>query len=69
MGLNDEGLIDVPGIASRWVRLANGARAHYSTAGDAGPAIVLLHGGIAGSSGLAGWRFMIPFLAQHGYRV
>jgi len=69
MGLTDEGLIEVPGIASRWVRLANGARCHYSTAGDNGPAIVLLHGGIAGSSGLAGWRFMMPFLAEHGYRV
>jgi len=69
MGLTDEGLIEVPGIASRWVRLANGARCHYSTAGDNGPAIVLLHGGIAGSSGLAGWRFMMPFFAEHGYRV
>src|SRR4051812_12556880 len=69
MPLTDEGIIDVPGIASRWVRLANGARAHYSTAGDKGPAIVLLHGGIAGSGGIAGWRFMMPFLAEHGYRV
>lgn len=69
MTLTDEGIIDIPGISSRWVRLANGARAHYTTAGDKGPAIVLLHGGIAGSSGLAGWRFMIPFLAEHGYRV
>jgi len=69
MALTDEGLIDVPGIASRWVRLANGARAHYSTAGDKGPAIVLLHGGLPGSSGLAGWRFMMPFLAEQGYRV
>jgi len=69
MALTDEGLIDVPGIASRWVRLANGARAHYSTAGDKGPAIVLLHGGLPGSSGLVGWRFMLPFLAEQGYRV
>jgi pimeloyl-ACP methyl ester carboxylesterase len=69
MALTDEGIIDVPGISSQWVRLANGARAHYSAAGDSGPAIVLLHGGIAGSSGLAGWRFMMPFLAKHGFRV
>ena len=69
MALTDEGIIDIPGIASRWVRLANGARVHYSTAGDKGPAVMLIHGGIAGSSGLAGFRFMIPFLAQHGYRV
>lgn len=69
MALTDEGLIDNTGMLSRWVRLANGARAHYVTAGEKGPAIVLLHGGIEGSSGLAGWRFMIPFLAEHGYRV
>jgi len=69
MALTDEGIIDIPGISSQWVRLANGARAHYSAAGDKGPAIILLHGGIAGSSGLAGWRFMMPFLAEHGYRV
>jgi pimeloyl-ACP methyl ester carboxylesterase len=69
VALTDEGIIDIPGISSRWVRLANGARAHYSTAGDKGPAVILIHGGIVGSSGLAGFRFMIPFLAEHGYRV
>lgn len=69
MALTDEGLIDLPGISSRWVRLANGARAHYVTAGDKGPAVILLHGGIAGSSGLAGFRFLLPFLGQHGFRV
>src|SRR5438477_3299578 len=61
--------MDIPGILSRYVRLANGARAHYVTAGESGPAVVLLHGGIEGSSGLAGFRFMIPFLAEQGYRV
>lgn len=69
VALTDEGIIDIPGISSRWVRLANGARAHYSTAGDKGPAVILLHGGMPGSSGLAFFRFMIPFLAAHGYRV
>ena len=69
MALTEEGIIHVPGIASRWVRLANGARAHYVTAGDTGPAIVLLHGGIVGSSGTAGWRFMAPYLAANGFRV
>lgn len=39
------------------------------TAGEKGPAVVLLHGGLAGSSGLAGWRFMIPALAAAGFRV
>ena len=69
MALTDEGLIDTPGILSRYVRLASGARAHYVTAGEKGPAVVLLHGGIEGSSGMAGWRFMMPFLAQNGFRV
>ena len=69
MALTDEGIINVPGMASRWVRLANGARAHYVTAGDSGPAIILLHGGIVGSSGTAGWRFMLPFLGENGFRV
>src|SRR5579883_1512465 len=69
MALTDAGLIDVPGIDSRWVRLPSGARAHYMTAGHKGPAVVLLHGGLAGSSGLAGWRFMMPVLAEAGFRV
>ncbi|MDP9094589.1 MAG: alpha/beta fold hydrolase [Actinomycetota bacterium] len=30
---------------------------------------MLLHGGIIGSSGTAGWRFMAPFLGEHGFRV
>jgi 2-hydroxy-6-oxonona-2,4-dienedioate hydrolase len=68
-GLTDEEIIHIPGLASRWVRLANGARAHYVTSGDTGPAIILLHGGIAGSSGTAGWRFMAPFLGANGFRV
>jgi len=68
-GLTDEGIIDVPGLASRWVRLADGRRAHYMTSGDKGPAVILLHGGIEGSSGTAGWRFMAPFLGANGFRV
>ncbi|MDP3659835.1 alpha/beta fold hydrolase [Phenylobacterium sp.] len=67
--LTDENIIDLPGIASRWVRLADGRKAHYVTAGDKGPAVVLLHGGIEGSSGTAGWRFMAPVLAAAGFRV
>src|SRR5690625_2869717 len=69
MALTDENLVDVPGMASHWVRLANGARAHYMSAGTSGPAVVLLHGGLPGSSGLAGWRFMAPYLAEQGFRV
>ena len=69
MALTEEGIIQVPGLASRWVRLANGAKAHYMTAGDTGPAVILLHGGIVGSSGTAGWRFMMPYLAERGFRV
>ena len=69
MALTEEGIVPVPGLASRWVRLANGAKAHYMTAGESGPAIILLHGGIQGSSGAAGWRFMAPFLGANGFRV
>ncbi len=69
MALNEEGLITVPGILSRYVRLSDGSRTHYMTAGETGPAVVLIHGGLAGSSGLAGFRLMIPFLAQNGFRV
>ena len=69
MALTDEGLIDVPGMMSRWVRLASGVKAHYMTSGESGPAVVLLHGGIIGSSGTAGWRFMAPFLGENGFRV
>jgi pimeloyl-ACP methyl ester carboxylesterase len=68
-GLTDENIIDIPGLASRWVRLADGRRAHYVTAGDKGPPVVLFHGGIEGSSGTAGWRFMAPYLAANGFRV
>jgi len=50
VALTDEGIIEVPGLASRWVRLASGAKAHYVTSGDSGPAVLLLHGGLPGSS-------------------
>ena len=68
-GLTEEGVIHIPGLQSRWVRLANGAKAHYVTAGESGPAVILLHGGIEGSSGTAGWRFMCNMLAANGFRV
>ncbi len=68
-GLTEEDIIHISGLDSRWVRLANGARAHYVTSGETGPAVVLLHGGIEGSSGTAGWRFMAPFLGANGFRV
>lgn len=69
MVLTDEGLVRRPGVLSRWVRLPTGVRAHYATAGDTGPAVVLLHGGIAGSSGLAGWGGMAAHLGEQGFRV
>jgi 2-hydroxy-6-oxonona-2,4-dienedioate hydrolase len=67
--LTEEGLIKIPGLLSRWVRLGNGAKAHYMTAGETGPAVVLLHGGIPGSSGTAGFRFTATHLAANGFRV
>lgn len=69
MALTDEGIIETPGMLSRWVRLGSGAKAHYMTSGESGPAVVLLHGGIIGSSGTAGWRFMAPYLGANGFRV
>ena len=68
MALTEEGLLKVEGLLSRWVRLPSGVQAHYVTAGEDGPAVVLLHGGINGSSGTAGFRFMAPMLAANGFR-
>ncbi|MCB9960506.1 MAG: alpha/beta hydrolase [Hyphomonas sp.] len=68
-GLTEDGLVFVPGLLSRKVRLASGALAHYVTAGETGPAVILLHGGIEGSSGTAGWRFMATMLGANGFRV
>ena len=51
-----------------WV-LTNGIRTHYTWAGTEGPPIILIHGGGPGSSGEAGWRYMLPALAEAGYRV
>ena len=69
MALTEEGLAHVPGLMSRWARLASGARAHYVTAGDTGPAVLLLHGGATGASGTAVWGRMATFLGAHGFRV
>lgn len=69
MALTEEGILEVPGMFSRWVRLASGCRAHYMTSGETGPAVILMHGGIIGASGTASWRFMAPYLGQNGFRV
>ncbi|MCZ4518873.1 alpha/beta hydrolase [Rhodococcus ruber] len=69
MALTEEGIIEVPGMSSQWVRLGNGAKAHYMFAGETGPAVLLLHGGLPGSSGSAGWRYIAANLAQNGFRV
>jgi pimeloyl-ACP methyl ester carboxylesterase len=68
-GLTDEGILHIPGLLSRYVRLEDGQLAHYVTSGEDGPAVILLHGGLAGSSGTAGWRFTMPYLGAHGFRV
>ena len=67
--LTEEWIVHAPGLMSRWVRLPNGAKCHYVTAGDTGPAVILLHGGLPGSSGTAGFRLMAPFLGANGFRV
>lgn len=69
MALTEEGIVHVPGMLSRYVRLSTGVKVHYMTSGETGPSVVLLHGGINGSSGTAGWRFLAPFLGAHGFRV
>jgi len=54
----------VTAVRSCWV-LAKGVRTHYTQCGDAGPAVVLCHGAGPGGSGHAGFRRMIPALAEH----
>lgn len=49
-------------IRSRFV-MANGVRTHYWESGNGGPTVVALHGGGAGSSGMAG---MGPLLERLG---
>ena len=51
-----------------WV-LANGVQTHYSWAGTEGPAVIMLHGAGPGASGAAGWRYMLPALAEAGFRA
>lgn len=61
--------LHIPGVRHEKVRLANGAIASYATAGESGPAVILVHGALPGSGGANGWRFMIPALAEAGFRV
>lgn len=56
------------GYHNSWV-LANGVKTHYSWAGTEGPAVILLHGAGPGACGAAGWRLMLPALAQAGFRA
>ncbi len=50
-------------IRSRWV-LANGVKTHYSESGGNGKPLVALHGGGAGSSGVAGMGSVMERLAD-----
>ena len=54
-------------IRSRWV-MANGVKTHYSESGGDGPVLVALHGGGAGSSGVAGMGAAMERLADE-FRV
>src|SRR6516162_5753128 len=45
--------------------LAKGVRTHYSETGDAGPAVVLCHGGGACISANAAWYMILPRLGEH----
>lgn len=51
------------------ITLPDGSVAHYATAGSGTDVVILLHGGLPGSSGAAGWRMMMPALAAAGLRV
>ncbi len=51
-------------LRSRYV-MAGRILTHYVEAGDNGPAVVLCHGGGAGSSGEAGFGRVMPALAEH----
>lgn len=62
--------IQVDGIHAREVTLPSGAVAHYYEAGNPqDPTVVLLHGGLQGASGLAGWWMIMPRLAAEGLHV
>jgi 2-hydroxy-6-oxonona-2,4-dienedioate hydrolase len=51
------------------ITLPDGSLVHYSTAGSGTDVVVLLHGGLPGSSGAAGWRMLMPALASAGLHV
>lgn len=50
-------------VRSRYV-IANGVKTHYSESGGDGPVLVALHGGGAGSSGIAGMGAVMERLAD-----
>lgn len=50
-------------IRSRFVSV-NGIRTHYSQAGETGPALIAMHGGGAGSSGVAGMGALMSLLGD-----
>lgn len=56
------------GYYDSWV-LVNGVKTHYCWAGTEGPAVILLHGAGPGVSGEAGWAYMLPALAEAGFRA
>lgn len=56
-------------IREETITLPDGSTGHYATAGTGDEVLVLLHGGLPGSSGVAGWRTLMPALAEAGLRV
>src|SRR5690606_2234978 len=49
--------------------LANGVRTQYAGPGQEGPAVIPLHAAGPGACGAAGWRHMLPALAEAGFRA
>ena len=55
-------------IHEGWVS-ADGIRTHYAWSGTDGPPVLLIHGTGPGSSGEAGWSYLMPLIADAGYRA
>lgn len=56
-------------IREESIALPDGSIGSYATAGSGDNVLILLHGGLPGSSGAAGWRTLMPALADAGLRV
>jgi pimeloyl-ACP methyl ester carboxylesterase len=56
--------VDIPDAATERTVTANGQQVHYLTAGDGGPTLLLLHGGIIDAAHIT-WGEQVGPLAEH----